>query len=250
MEDESWIRGPVIGRGATATVSLASSLADPHRIFALKSSHIPSASALLRNEHAILSKIGPHPNLITSLGIHVSREGRCNLWTEYVPGGTLADRIRTNQLKHPKLIPFYSRQILMGLEFLHANGVVHCDIKSENVLVCDDGSLKIADLGFSKAEEMLPPTFSGTPAFMAPEVARGEAQGFPADIWALGCTIVEMSTGKSPWPEETNPVSALYRIGFSVDIPCIPASLSEQAGLGLGVAVRRELPTSSKPSRT
>ncbi|CAM8882574.1 unnamed protein product [Rhodiola kirilowii] len=227
--DQTWIRGPVIGRGATSTVSLAFSSSDPNRQFALKSSHI-SNSAVLQNEHNILSKLMPHPNLITSFGFHVSGQ-HCNLVTEYVPGGTLADRVKRNRMKLTEpLVQFYTCQILTGLDFLHANGVVHCDLKSENLLLGEDGSVKIADLGFSKVAGSVVETtaFRGTAAFMAPEVARGEAQGFAADVWALGCVIMEMVTGKNPWPEERNPVSALYRIGFSGDVPTIPDWLSEK----------------------
>ncbi|KAL9663385.1 hypothetical protein QQ045_018771 [Rhodiola kirilowii] len=239
--DQTWIRGPVIGRGATSTVSLAFSSSDPNRQFALKSSHI-SNSAVLQNEHNIISKLMPHPNIIASFGFHVSGQ-HCNLVTEYVPGGTLADRVKRNRMKLTEpLVQFYTCQILTGLDFLHANGVVHCDLKSENLLLGEDGSVKIADLGFSKVAGSVDETtaFRGTAAFMAPEVARGEAQGFAADVWALGCVIVEMVTGKNPWPEERNPVSALYRIGFSGDVPTIPDWLSEKGRDFVGKCLTKE----------
>ncbi|KAF2314176.1 hypothetical protein GH714_023885 [Hevea brasiliensis] len=119
------------------------------------------------------------------------------------------------------MIRLYTRDILQGLEYLHTNGLAHCDIKSKNVLVSKEGA-KIADFGCAKFVEKVGGAmseFSGTPAFMAPEVARGEEQGFPADLWALGCTIIEMATGNIPWTEHQNdPVSALYQIGFSSEI--------------------------------
>lgn len=68
--------------------------------------------------------------------------------------------------------------------------------------------------------------FSGTPMFMAPEVARNEEQSFPSDVWSVGCTVIEMATGKGPWAE-SDPVSVLYRIGFSSDAPEIPRRLSD-----------------------
>lgn len=128
----------------------------------------------------------------------------------------------------------YSRQILKGLEYLHANGLAHCDIKSRNLLLSGE-DLKIADLGCAKIVDGNGISgngvraFSGSPAFMAPEVARGEEQGFPADVWAFGCTVIEMATGDHPWPEMDDPVTALYRIGFSGELPDIPRWLSESA---------------------
>ncbi|KAJ8539999.1 hypothetical protein K7X08_026388 [Anisodus acutangulus] len=69
----------------------------------------------------------------------------------------------------------------------------------------------------------------GTPMYMAPEVARGEEHGFPADIWALGCISIEMDTGGSPWTNVDNPASLLYHIAFSGQTPEIPKFLSSQA---------------------
>lgn len=65
--------------------------------------------------------------------------------------------------------------------------------------------------------------------FMAPEVARGEEQSFAADIWALGCTIIEMATGGSPWPNISDPMSILYQISYSGKTPDVPEYLSHQA---------------------
>lgn len=94
----------------------------------------------------------------------------------------------------------------------------------------EDGA-KIADLGCAKLVPEFSkngvPEISGTPAFMAPEVARGEEQGFPADVWAVGCIIIEMATGNNPWKELNDAVSALYKIGFSGEVPENPSWLSE-----------------------
>ncbi|KAG6385596.1 hypothetical protein SASPL_154432 [Salvia splendens] len=64
---------------------------------------------------------------------------------------------------------------------------------------------------------------------MAPEVCRGEEQGFAADVWAAGCTVVEMATGRHPWPEMNDPAAAIYRIGFSGEAPELPGRFSEEA---------------------
>ncbi|GMJ05081.1 mitogen-activated protein kinase kinase kinase 15 [Hibiscus trionum] len=244
-----WIRGPAIGRGATATVSLAMAIPSGE-IFAVKSTEL-CHSTFLQRENYVLSKLSC-PHIVKYMGYDVTNEANgkatYNLCMEYVAGGTLSDEIRRvgGRLGEEK-VRLYTQQILQGLSYLHVNGVAHCDIKSQNILIGKDGA-KIADLGCAKLMgkdseyggfDMS--AISGTPAFMAPEVARGEEQGFEADIWALGCTIIEMSTGNSPWLELTDPVSALYKIGFSGDVPEIPRWLSEEGKDFVGKCLKRDL---------
>ncbi|XVF03825.1 hypothetical protein REPUB_Repub05bG0026000 [Reevesia pubescens] len=244
-----WIRGPAIGRGATATVSLATAIPSGE-LFAVKSTEL-CHSMFLQRENYFLSKLSC-PQIVKYIGYHIvtnetDNKPTYNLCMEYVPGGTLFEEIQRlgGRLDEEK-VRLYSQQILQGLNYLHLNGVVHCDIKSQNILIGKE-SAKIADLGCAKLMGKVgdnqgfdTPAFSGTPAFMAPEVARGEEQGFEADIWALGCTIIEMSTGNSPWPELNDPVSALYKIGFSGEIPEIPKWLSEKGKDFLSKCLRRD----------
>ncbi|KAK9267232.1 hypothetical protein L1049_009654 [Liquidambar formosana] len=154
---------------------------------------------------------------------------------EYAPGGTLIDAIRERGggCLEEATIRSYARDMLHGL-------------RGSNVLITNDG-VKIADLGCAKrvdevsaVNSTLTGPIAGTPLFMAPEVARGEQQGFPADVWALGCTVIEMATGRAPWADVSDPVSALYRIGFSGDVPEIPESLSKQAKDFLGKCLKRD----------
>ncbi|KAJ0082678.1 hypothetical protein Patl1_09972 [Pistacia atlantica] len=86
----------------------------------------------------------------------------------------------------------YTRAMLQGLEYLHYNGIVHCDIKG-----------RVDEVSRADWRSTMP--ISGTPIYMAPEVARGEGQDFPADVWALGCTVVEMATGQAPWVNLSDP---------------------------------------------
>lgn len=91
------------------------------------------------------------------------------------------------------VIQFYTYQVVQGLNYLHLNGEVHGEIKGQNILIEKDG-LKIAHFGYAKltkeVDAAVKSSFSGTPMYMAPKVAHGEEQGFSADIWALGCTII------------------------------------------------------------
>ncbi|CAI0437277.1 unnamed protein product [Linum tenue] len=244
-----WSRGPVIGRGSTATVSLATSTASGH-LLALKSADL-SRSLFLQREQSILSNLSS-PYIVKYVGSGVSHEDggtpTYNLCMEYAAGGTLRDEIRRRGGRMGEgEIGAVARRVLKGLEYLHGEGLAHCDIKPQNVLVDEAaGGAVIGDFGCAKfvvegGSEVV--GFSGTPAFMAPEVARGEEQGFAADVWAVGCTVIEMATGRNPWAElggEDDPVSALYRIGFSGEIPAVPSWLSEEASDFVGKCLVRD----------
>ncbi|XP_022859732.1 mitogen-activated protein kinase kinase kinase 18-like [Olea europaea var. sylvestris] len=227
-----WKRGPLIGRGSSAVVSIASTASG--KLFAVKSTDL-SCSSLLQKEKYLISMLSS-PYVVKCLGSDVTCENQrpvYNLFFEYVSGGTLSDQIiKQGGSLGESLIQFYTHQMLEGLNYLHVNGLVHCDIKGQNILIGKDG-VKIADFGCAKLMQegggSSKSAFSGTPAYMAPEVARGEEQGFPADIWALGCTIIEMATGLHPWQEMEDPVSALYRIGYSGKAPENPSWLSDNA---------------------
>ncbi|XP_028069457.1 mitogen-activated protein kinase kinase kinase 18-like [Camellia sinensis] len=236
-----WTRGPTIGVGATATVSIATTTSGDR--FAVKSSEL-SRSKFLQKEQHFLSKLSS-PHIIQYMGFEITHEFNnqpmYNLFMEYVPAGTISDELKRHGGSFTESkIKSYTHQILQGLNYLHLNGLVHCDIKGQNILMGRDG-LKIADLGCARlAEHGGDTVFSGTPVFMAPEVVSGEGQGFPADIWALGCTVIEMATGSPPWPEVNDPVSALYRIGFSGDIPEFPRWFSETAKDFLSKCLKRD----------
>ncbi|KAM0070764.1 putative mitogen-activated protein kinase kinase kinase STE-STE11 family [Helianthus debilis subsp. tardiflorus] len=223
-----WKRGPIIGRGSSATVSTATTSTGD--LFAVKSTTL-STSKYLQKEQYILSQI-TSKHVIQYMGFDVTYNNNkpiYNLFMEYATGGTITDMIKKlGGSLDECLIRSYTFQILVGLDDLQVNGIVHCDIKCRNLLVCESG-VKIGDFGCAKMMGNGGTTscFSGTPVFMAPEVARGEEQGFPADVWALGCVVIEMATGLSPWAGLNDPVSGLYRIGYSGEVPEFPTCLSE-----------------------
>ncbi|OWM75381.1 mitogen-activated protein kinase kinase kinase 18-like [Punica granatum] len=234
-----WTRGPRIGHGSSAAVSVAAF----HKscdILAVKSADLRRAEPL-QHEQRILSSLDC-PHIVTYKGYDITSESGkrvYNLFMEYLPRGTLTDEIRKRggKLDEPR-ITRYSRQIARGIDYLHSRGLVHCDIKGRNILIGEDGA-KIADFGCAKSADEVG-SCCGTPAFMAPEVARGEEQGKPADIWAFGCTVIEMATGRSLWGGDGgDPLSVLYRIGFSDASAEIPGSLSEEAKDFLEKCLRR-----------
>ncbi|WOL00818.1 hypothetical protein Cni_G09531 [Canna indica] len=238
MGIDRWRRGRAIGRGSSAEVSVATALPSGE-VFAVKSAEL-SRSAVLQREQRILSSLDS-PYLVSCFGFDISSSattgGLCyNLFLEYAARGSLSDDIAKHG-GHLDEVAIRSNtcDILRGLAYLHANGVVHCDVKGRNVLVGSNGRPKIADLGCARwsglddeVDELEGECrrVRGTPMFMAPEVARGEEQGPPADIWALGCTVIEMATGRPPWPDVPDPVATIHRIAFSQDVPEFPCWLS------------------------
>ncbi|XP_049414878.1 mitogen-activated protein kinase kinase kinase 18 [Solanum stenotomum] len=232
IDSMEWTRGPTIGRGSSATVSLATNSSGV--LFAVKSTE----QSCLQREYSLISQLNS-PFLVKCLGFDIAFEQNkivYNMFMEYVQGGTLSDLIKKQGgALDESMIKLYAQQILQGLDYLHSIGIVHCDVKGQNILIGENGDIKIADLGCAKLlRDEKNSGFSGTPAFMAPEVARGEEQGFAADIWAFGCTIIEMATGSVPWSEIKDPVSALFRIGYSGDLPQFPNNLSNDAREFLG----------------
>jgi mitogen-activated protein kinase kinase kinase 17/18 len=244
LMEEQWIRGPTIGRGSSATVYLATP-AKSGELFAVKSKELSRAGDLKREQSILCSLNSPH--IVSYLGFDISAEATTeklvyNLFLEYAPGGSLSDEIKGNSgWLTEDLIQTRTSEILCGLEYLHEQGVVHCDVKSQNVLIGAEGCAKIADFGcakkgFASKKEKV----RGTPIFMAPEVARGEEQGMPADIWALGCTVIEMATGESPWKGLSDSVSAMHKIGFSDEVPMAPSWLSAEAKDFLSKCLKRD----------
>lgn len=125
---------------------------------------------------------------------------------------------------------------MQGLIYLHENKVVHGDLKGANVLVDKDGKVKLTDFGCSKLFEN---SFSqsdftgvvrGSLGWMAPEILQGKGIRRKADIWSLGCLIIEMAIGGNPWGKELfdNNFQAIMKIVDSSKLPQIPEHLSKE----------------------
>lgn len=126
-------------------------------------------------------------------------------------------------------ITFCLQGIVAGLNYLHENGIAHRDIKCANCLLGSEGVVKLADFGASKRFESdsIVSGLKGTPHWMAPEVIKGTQMTtgwMKADVWSLGCTVVEMFTAKVPYAEYENPMTAMYKIA-SGEVPSFKPSI-------------------------
>lgn len=126
---------------------------------------------------------------------------------------------------------------------------MHRDIKGANILVEKSGRIKLADFGMAKTmvEQLsLTKSFKGSAYWMAPEVIRQKGHGVTADIWSVGCTVLEMATGKPPWSQCSTQVQAIFKIASSQELPTIPEHLFPDATEFILLCLQRD-PT-ARPS--
>lgn len=200
----------------------------------------PSESALhtaqaLQREVACLQALS-HPNIVRYLGVERDDvSGHVSIFLEYCAGGSIHSLLEKFGAFNEALSRTYITMVLEGLAYLHARQIMHRDVKGANVLVDAEGVCKLADFGASKIlqQDLMSSdgarSLRGTPYWMAPEVIKQTGHSFPADVWSVGCVLVEMLTGKPPWSNFSSQISALFHIASAKAPPPLPSGISPSA---------------------
>jgi len=221
--------GPLLGAGGMGEVYQAtdSRLCRSVAIKLLPAAFAQDAERIARfeREARVLASLN-HPNVAAIYGLEESG-GQRFLVMELVPGETLSEKIKRGAIPVEETLRI-AAQIAEALEAAHEKGVVHRDLKPANISVTPDGKVKVLDFGLAKALADDPvtedfsksPTLSanpgvimGTAAYMSPEQARGKMVNKASDIWAFGCVLFEMLTGRQAFPGEdiTDILAAVMR---------------------------------------
>jgi serine/threonine-protein kinase len=217
-----------LGRDVALKVLPADLAADPERL------------ARFDREARLLASLN-HPNIAAIYGLAHDQE-RQALVLEFVEGPTLAERTARGPIAVADAIAV-ARQVALALDAAHQRGIVHRDLKPANIKVTFDGTVKVLDFGLAKAlttnaaDEAAPAGLTamwkppgarlGTPAYMAPEQALGQPVDQRADIWAFGCVLYEMLTGKRAFDGDTAGEVVARVIERDVDFARLPSSVPE-----------------------
>jgi len=267
MKPRRWTKGDCLGSGSFGTVYLGLN-GETGELFAVKEvamtrrtgeggegglnpqpeedgidASATEAVEQLEQEVELLSRL-QHPNIVRYVGI--SRESRAlYIFLEYVPGGSIASLLSRFGAFEESVISVYTRQILIGLDYLHSQRCVHRDIKGGNILVEKSGRIKLADFGMAKSlvEQMADGgSFKGSAYWMAPEVIRQKGSGNhpAADVWSVGCTVIEMASGEHPWGDCSGQVQAIFKIASTKELPRVPEQLSPAASEFVLMCLQRD----------
>ena len=236
--------GPVIGEGGAAVVyrGLDVRLQRPVAVKVLRSGLAadPEALARFRREAQAAASL-VHPNVVAVYDYGESGD-LYYIVLELLPGPTLREFLRAKGPLSTGRAVAIAGQILAGLQAAHARGLVHRDVKPQNVLFGEDGAVKVADFGIARA--LSAPALTsvgeaiGTAHYLSPEQARGEPAGPASDVYSTGVVLYEMLAGAPPFDGDTNLALALKHISAE---PPLLASVAPHVPPALSTVVHRAL---------
>lgn len=242
-----WREGELLGHGSEGQVIKAFNLVTGGQ-FAVKKLPIEEQSQAeklnqLSLEINILKELN-HANIVKYLGSEI-RNNYCCIYLEYMPGGSIKDLLSKTEPMSEAMAKRYIRQMLQGLKYLHAQGIIHRDLKGANLLLDSMGTLKISDFGGSKkyqnsAESGTHKTIRGSLSWTAPEIIKTTGHGRKADIWSVGCIFIEMLTASPPWSEVTDYIQVLMKLLTSEETPGVPETVSPEARDFIDQCLQRE----------
>ena len=237
-----WFKGQLIGKGTFGRVYLGMN-ATTGEFLAVKEVEVnPKAAggdkkrmqelvAALDQEIDTMQHLD-HINIVQYLGCE-RKETSISIFLEYIPGGSIGSCLRKHGKFEEPVVASLTQQTLSGLAYLHREGILHRDLKADNILLDLDGTCKISDFGISKKTDNIygndkTNSMQGSVFWMAPEVIRSQGEGYSAkvDIWSLGCVVLEMFAGRRPWSKE-EAVGAIYKIANG-ETPPIPDEIREE----------------------
>lgn len=201
-----------IGEGSTGTVCIARERTTGRQVAVKKMDLRKQQRRELLFNEVVIMRDYHHPNIVEMYDSYLVND---ELWVvmEFLEGGALTD-IVTHARMDEEQIATVCKQCLKALAYLHSQGVIHRDIKSDSILLAPDGRVKLSDFGFcAQVSQELPKRKSlvGTPYWMSPEVISRLPYGPEVDIWSLGIMVIEMVDGEPPFFSEL-PLQAMRRI--------------------------------------
>src|ERR671917_2279680 len=157
-----------------------------------------------------------HPSIVQVYDQGRAEDDTYYMAMEYVPGGTLKDRIKTEGSLEPNEAAGIASRVAEALDVAHARGIVHRDIKPQNVLLTASGEAKVADFGIARVVSARTVTEAnlvlGTAAYMSPEQVRGERVGPASDLYSLGVVLYEMLAGELPYQDDDPIATAMKHL--------------------------------------
>ncbi|XP_044281273.1 mitogen-activated protein kinase kinase kinase 3-like isoform X2 [Varanus komodoensis] len=234
----NWRLGKLLGRGAFGEVYLCYDVDTGRELSVKQVPFDPDSQETSKEVNALeceiqLLKTLRHERIVQYYGcLRDPEERKLSIFVEYMPGGSIKDQLKAYGALTENVTRKYTRQILQGVFYLHSNMIVHRDIKGANILRDSAGNVKLGDFGASKRIQTIcmsgtgMKSVTGTPYWMSPEVISGEGYGRKADVWSVGCTVVEMLTEKPPWAE-FEAMAAIFKIATQPTKPQLPDGVSD-----------------------